>query len=323
MNIEGLENKRILVTGGAGFIGSHLCDFIIQNSNAELVILDDLSTGYLDNINHLIDQERVNFIQSSIVSFETCLTATNNVDIVFHLAALGSVPRSIDNPLATHEVNSTGFLNVLYAAVKNNVKRVVFSSSSSVYGKQDDAVKVEDRTGELLSPYAVTKKSNELYAFNFQDLYDIDVVGLRYFNVFGPRQNIKGPYAAVIPIFIQNLLNEEDCFINGDGSITRDFTYIENVLQANILAATTQNKKAMGQVFNIALGNTTSLIELYSMIAEEIGTHKKVKFRAERPGDIKSSLADVTKAKFLLNFQPGITVGEGLKKTVQWYKENL
>lgn len=323
MNIEGLENKRILVTGGAGFIGSHLCDFIIHNSNAELVILDDLSTGYLDNINHLIDQERVNFIQSSIVSFETCLTATNNVDIVFHLAALGSVPRSIDNPLATHEVNSTGFLNVLYAAVKNNVKRVVFSSSSSVYGKQDDAVKVEDRTGELLSPYAVTKKSNELYAFNFQDLYDIDVVGLRYFNVFGPRQNIKGPYAAVIPIFIQNLLNEEDCFINGDGSITRDFTYIENVLQANILAATTQNKKAMGQVFNIALGNTTSLIELYSMIAEEIGTHKKVKFRAERPGDIKSSLADVTKAKFLLNFQPGITVGEGLKKTVQWYKENL
>lgn len=318
-----LKNKKILVTGGAGFIGSHLCDYLIQNTDAEIAILDDLSTGFKHNIEHLLNNGRVNFIQKSIVSFDNCLEATENVDLIFHLAALGSVPRSIDNPLASHEVNSTGFLNVLYAAVKNKVNRVVFSSSSSVYGIQEDAVKVENRTGKLLSPYAVTKKSNELYALNFQDLYNIDIIGLRYFNVFGPRQNVKGPYAAVIPIFIENLLNNKDCFINGDGNITRDFTYVDNVLQANFLAATTENDKALGQIFNVALGNTTSLNQLYNIISKEIGTDKEVKYRAERPGDIKSSLADVTKAKFLLNFQPGVQVEEGLKKTIKWYQENI
>lgn len=314
--------QKILVTGGAGFIGSHLCDHIINNTNSKLIILDDLSTGFINNIEHLLQNDRVGFVNKSITNYEDCLEASQGVYLIYHLAALGSVPRSIDDPLKTHEVNATGFLNILRAGVENKVKRVVFSSSSSVYGLQNDAVKVEDRTGKLLSPYAITKKTNELYAFNFSELYDIEVIGLRYFNVFGPRQNVKGPYAAVIPIFIQNLLNGEDCFINGDGTITRDFTYVDNVIHANSLAGSTNNPKAINQVFNIALGNTTSLNDLYQLISSELNINKDPQYRAERPGDIKSSLADVTKAKFLLNYSPKVQIKEGMQNTIAWYKEN-
>ena len=317
------ENKIFLVTGGAGFIGSNLVAFLIRNKVKEVRVLDNFSTGYKSNIEEFMAHPAFKLYIGDITILEDCIKATSNVDFVLHHAALGSVPRSIADPIATNNTNINGFLNMLHASVRNNVKRFVYASSSSVYGNDTDMPKKEDKTGSLLSPYAVTKKSNELYADVFYKTYGLEVIGLRYFNVFGPKQNINGPYAAVIPIFINELLNNRAPKIFGDGSTTRDFTFIENVIQANLLAALTDNKGAINQVCNIAFGGTTSLNELFSLIAKNLNSEIKPDYQNERKGDIKDSFADISKAKSLLNYKPEIEVLEGLKRTVAWYKDRF
>ena len=264
-----LSGKKVLVTGGAGFIGSNLCDYLVKSNN-EVFCLDDLSTGKKENITPLLELPNFHFIEGDIRDYEVCKDATSKVEIVFHQAALGSVPRSIDNPLLTHSVNNTGFLNMLEASRQNNIERFIYAASSSTYGDSKELPKVEDNIGKPLSPYAVTKLSNELYARIFADLYGIKVIGLRYFNVFGRKQDPNGAYAAAIPKFIKLLLDGQSPMINGDGSQSRDFTYIDNVIQINILAATTQNPDAFNQVYNVAFGAQTNLNELLSLINKEL-----------------------------------------------------
>jgi UDP-N-acetylglucosamine 4-epimerase len=245
------------------------------------------------------------------------------VDSVIHMAALGSVPRSIDNPIATNEVNVNGFVNILTAARDAKVERLVYSSSSSVYGDDPALVKKEDTIGNALSPYAVSKRTNELYANVFHDVYGMKVIGLRYFNVYGPKQNIKGPYAAVIPIFISNLLSNKACSINGDGSITRDFTFVQNVVEANYLASNTKSEKAYGQVFNIAMGNTTTLNGLYEILESNIGSGLKPNHKENRVGDIQQSLANIDKAKSILLFEPKYEMKDSIQQTIDWYKTSM
>ncbi|MDO8998179.1 MAG: SDR family oxidoreductase [Bacteroidota bacterium] len=318
-----IPQKSFLVTGGAGFIGSNLIGFLLKNNAKEVRVLDNFSTGYEANIQEFFSNPSFKLITGDITVFEDCKNATHNIDYVLHQAALGSVPRSIADPITTNNTNINGFLNMLYASVANKVKRFVYASSSSVYGNDTTMPKVEVKTGELLSPYAVTKKANELYADVFYKTYGLEVIGLRYFNVFGPKQNINGPYAAVIPIFINELLNKRSPRIFGDGSTTRDFTFIENVVQANLLAAMTENKEAINQVFNIAFGGTTSLNELFRIIAKTLNSKIQPEFHSERKGDIKDSFADISKAKNLLNYKPEVDIINGLKITVNWYENQL
>lgn len=314
--------SKILITGGAGFIGSHLVKKLVDLGH-QCTVLDNLSTGFKSNLQTLIDESKITFIEGSITDFETCQKAVKGQNVVFHLAALGSVPRSINNPIATNDVNVNGFLNVIFAAKEEGVKRLVFSSSSSVYGDDEHLPKREEVTGKPLSPYAISKIANEWYGLNFSELYDIDVIGLRYFNVFGPNQNPAGPYAAVIPIFVENMIKNKPCYINGDGTITRDFTYVDNVVNANTKAGFTTNEKALNRIYNVAFGETTSLLDLHNYIADILGKDAKPIFRDERPGDIKNSLADITLAKTYLDFHPEIDLQTGLQKTVDWYKDNL
>jgi UDP-N-acetylglucosamine 4-epimerase len=318
-----ITNKSFLVTGGAGFIGSNLVDFLLQNNAREVRVLDNFSTGYHENIEEFSSNPAFKLITGDITYFEDCNSATKNMDYVFHQAALGSVPRSIKDPITTNNVNINGFLNVLQASVNNKVKRFIYASSSSVYGNDKTMPKRENKTGELLSPYAVTKKTNELYADVFYKTYGLETIGLRYFNVFGPKQNINGPYAAVIPIFINELLNGQSPIIFGDGNTTRDFTFIENVIQANLLAALTENKESINQVYNIAYGGTTSLNDLFYRIAESIKTDIKPKYQSERKGDIKDSFADISKAEQILGYKPSVEIRSGLEITVDWYKQKL
>lgn len=318
-----ISDKRFLITGGAGFIGSNLAAFLLGSGAREVRVLDNFSTGYRENLEAAVKHPAFKLIEGDITSIEDCNKACEGVDIVLHQAALGSVPRSIKDPIATNNANVDGFLNMLQASVNNQVKRFVYASSSSVYGNDQTMPKTEDKTGELLSPYAVTKKTNELYAAVFYRTYGLEVVGLRYFNVFGPKQNINGPYAAVIPIFINELLNGRSPNIFGDGTTTRDFTFIENVIQANLLAALTENKEAIGQVYNIAYGGTTALNELFDRIAETIGTDLRPSYQAERKGDIKDSFANISKAKSLLGYTPGIDIKTGLGITVNWYRQRF
>ncbi|MEO8761161.1 MAG: SDR family oxidoreductase [Bacteroidia bacterium] len=317
-----ISKTNFLVTGGAGFIGSNLVNFLLQNKAQKVRVLDDLSTGYKTNIEPFLANPAFEFIEGSIVNVSDCEHSVNDIDVVLHQAALGSVPRSINDPAATNAVNVSGFLNMLNAAKNNKVKRFVYASSSSVYGDDKTMPKVENITGGLLSPYAVTKKTNELYADVFYKTYGLEVIGLRYFNVFGPKQNIKGPYAAVIPIFITDLLNGKSPSIFGDGTTTRDFTFIENVIQANLIAAFTTNKEAINQVFNIAYGGTTSLNSLFDIIASKLEIDLKPIYKPERKGDIKDSFANIDKAKKLLKYNPTIEISKGLELTVDWYKEN-
>lgn len=318
-----LTNITFLVTGGAGFIGANLVEFLLHFNAKKVRVLDNLSTGYKSNLEEFFNNTAFEFIDGNITNPEDCLKVTKDIDIVLHQAALGSVPRSIENPIATNEVNAGGFVNMLFAAHKNNVKRFVYASSSSVYGDDKTMPKVEEKTGNLLSPYAVSKKTNELYADVFHRTYGLEIIGLRYFNVFGPKQNINGPYAAVIPIFISNLLNNKAPNIFGNGETTRDFTFIENVIQANITAALTRNKDAINKVYNIAYGGTTSLNELYKMIAEKLDSKITPVYAPERKGDIKDSFANISKAKELLGFAPTVDLKEGVSKTVDWYKANF
>jgi len=314
---------RILVTGGAGFIGSNIVGRLLQDKRVSFVrVLDNLATGSLKNLEDFSDHPCFEFMEGDIRHFETCLQACVNIDVINHQAALGSVPRSVDDPLTTNEVNITGTLNVFTAAKQKNIKRVVYAASSSTYGDHPGLPKTEDKIGSPLSPYAVTKYVNELYAKVYASLYGMHFIGFRYFNIFGPRQNPQGPYAAVIPLFVKALLQNKSPHINGDGSHSRDFTFVANAVEANLAALFTENEQALNQVYNIACGHQTSLLELFDALKQEASSSLEPIHGPERKGDVKHSLADISKAKTLLNYNPSISVGEGLKKTFTWYKNN-
>ncbi len=315
---------RILITGGAGFIGSNLVSALLKDERVTLVrVLDNLATGSLSNINEFSGDKKFEFKEGDIRNYVTCLEATSGIDFISHQGALGSVPRSINDPLTTNEVNITGTLNIFNAAKENNCKRVVYAASSSTYGDHPGLPKVEDIIGNPLSPYAVTKYVNELYAKVYGNLYGMEIIGLRYFNIFGPKQNPKGAYAAVIPLFAESLLKNVPPTINGDGSHSRDFTYVDNAVQANILAMFTNNKEAVNQVYNIACGHQTSLLELFNGLKKQAGSLLEPVHGPERKGDVKHSLADISKAKKYLGYNPAISVQEGLTKTFNWYKEQF
>ncbi|MCM3511381.1 SDR family oxidoreductase [Carnobacterium inhibens] len=315
------KDAIFLVTGGAGFIGSNLCEAILEKGN-KVRCLDNLSTGKQANIDLFIDHPNYTFINGDIRDLETCIEATKEVDYVLHQAAWGSVPRSIEMPLFYEEVNIKGSLNMMEAARQNNVKKFVYASSSSVYGDEPNLPKQEGKEGNLLSPYALTKRVDEEYAKLYTKLYDLDTYGLRYFNVFGKRQDPNGAYAAVLPKFITQLLNNEQPVINGDGKQSRDFTYIENVIEANLKACQAPHEAA-GEAFNIAFGGREYLIDIYQDLSEALEKNIQPIFGPERKGDIKHSNADITKAKELINYNPDWSFEKGIKEAIGWYKENL
>ena len=323
-NLKELTNKHVLVTGGAGFIGSNLCAYLLQN-NVKVTCLDNLITGKLENIEELMSNANFKFINGDITNLNDCTNACKEIDIILHQAALGSVPRSIENPINTNNINISGFLNILWAAKASNIKRVVYAASSSTYGDSKKLPKIEDEIGLPLSPYAVTKYVNELYAGVFSSLYNLELIGLRYFNVFGRKQDPNGAYAAAIPKFIKAFVNYESPIIHGDGSQSRDFTYIDNVIQANVLAATTTNSNAINQVYNVACGEQSILLDLLKHIQnllkqfDEKIDQVKISFGPERIGDIKHSLASIEKAKKQLNYSPSHNVNEGIEAAIQWY----
>lgn len=313
---------RILITGGAGFIGCNLAEKLLQDDRVKFIrVLDNLVTGSMKNIESFIAHPKFEFQEGDIRDYAACLAACENIDLVSHQAALGSVPRSIADPLTTNEVNITGTLNIFTAAKEKKIKRVVYAASSSTYGDHPGLPKIEDKIGKPLSPYAVTKYANELYAQVYAGLYGTEFIGLRYFNIFGPRQNPNGAYAAVIPLFVKALLENKSPVINGDGSHSRDFTYVENAVQSNILSLFTENAAAVNQVYNIAFGHQTSLLDLYNYLKQEANSELQPVFGPERKGDVKHSLADISRARKLLGYDPQVTVEEGLKKTFRWYKE--
>lgn len=315
---------RILITGGAGFIGSNLVEKLLEDERVGFVrVLDNLATGSLKNIASFSGYSKFEFIEGDIRDYATCFAACENINAISHQAALGSVPRSINDPLTTNDVNITGTLNIFTAAKEKNIKRVVYAASSSTYGDHPGLPKVEDKIGNPLSPYAVTKYVNELYARVYASLYHMQFIGLRYFNIFGPRQNPQGPYAAVIPLFIKSLLENTPPVINGDGSHSRDFTFVANAVQANIAALFTNNEAAVNQVYNIACGNQTSLSELFNALKQEAASTIDPIHGPDRAGDVKYSLADVTRAKSLLGYNPTVSVGDGLRTTFKWYKSNM
>jgi len=322
-NIDAIRGKQFLVTGGAGFIGSHIVSFLLKNDAKEVRVLDNLSTGSNDNILEFLNNPAFTFILGDITDYDICFSACKEIDGIFHNAALGSVSRSMQDPMATNQANVSGFVNILYAAKSQQVKRVVYASSSSVYGDDASIEKQEHITGNLLSPYAVSKKTDELYADVFSRSFNMEIIGLRYFNVFGPKQNPNGQYAAVIPIFICNLLKEIKPCIFGDGSTSRDFTYIDNVVYANALAFSTTNSEAMNQVYNVAYGASTSLNQLYNLISANLVSSIIPEYKAERKGDIKNSLANINKAKKLLGYVPLVSLEVGMGYTIDWYKKYL
>ena len=318
-----LENKTVLITGGAGFIGSNIVEYLLKHNSVKVRVLDNLSNGFLENIEEYKSNPNFTFIEGDITDLQTCRDACIGVDLVTHQAALGSVPRSIENPLATHDSNVTGFINMLIAARDANVDRIVYASSSSVYGDTVISPKVEGVEGTPLSPYAVSKVTNEYYAGVFARTYNMKIIGLRYFNVYGPKQNPKGPYAAAIPIFLEGLLTNTPVYINGNGEQTRDFTFVENAVQANIKALIAKKPEAFNTVYNIALGDSTSINDVYKGLCELTGIHTPAIYREERPGDVKSSHADIELVKKMLDYQPQVRLREGLQKTFDWFKESM
>jgi len=322
-----------LITGAAGFIGSNLVESLL-NLNQKVVGLDNFATGYqhnLEEVESIVTPQQwknFTFLEGDIRDLTTCNNACKDVDYVLHQAALGSVPRSLEDPITTNECNITGFLNMLVAARDAKVKRFVYAASSSTYGDHPDLPKVEDKIGNPLSPYAVTKYVNELYANVFARTYDFKTIGLRYFNIFGKRQDPNGAYAAVIPKWIASLLNKEPVYVNGDGETSRDFCFIDNAIQANLLAATTENQKAIDQVYNVAVNTRTSLNELFGFIqdelSEKVSNIENVKpiYRDFRAGDVRHSQADISKAKVLLGYEPGYQIQEGLHEAMSWFINN-
>jgi UDP-N-acetylglucosamine 4-epimerase len=327
MNIE-LSNKTILVTGGAGFIGSNLCEALIEKGN-KVVCLDNFATGKRENLEQLLKDSNFTLIEGDIRKLEDCLKASKGVDYILHQAALGSVPRSIKDPITSNDVNVSGFLNMLVASRDNRVKRFVFAASSSTYGDSESMPKIEDVIGKPLSPYAITKYVNELYADIFSKTYGLETIGLRYFNVFGRKQDPNGAYAAVIPKFVSQLMKGESPVINGDGNYSRDFTYIDNVIQANLLSLVTTNEKAINTVYNVAYGDRNTLNDLMGYLKEYLSefdskiSNVEVIYGPNRAGDIPHSHASVDKAKENLNYDPQFTLQQGLKEAVKWYWKNL
>jgi UDP-N-acetylglucosamine 4-epimerase len=314
---------RILITGGAGFIGSNLVESFLENDNVSFVrVLDNLATGHLRNIEEFRNNSKFEFMEGDIRNLDTCIKACKGMDGISHQAALGSVPRSIKDPLTSHDVNVNGFVNILEAARNNNISRLVYASSSSVYGDLKDSPKIETKVGKVLSPYAATKMSNELYAEAYAKNFNMSIVGLRYFNVFGPKQDPNGPYAAVIPLFVNCAIKGESPIINGDGSITRDFTPVENVVQVNALSLLNKLEFGKHEVINVACGQTTSLKKLWDLISEISGIKIEPKFGPERKGDILFSLAQITKMKDLLSFVPEKDIYKSLESTVNYYKKH-
>jgi len=325
--------KTWLITGVAGFIGSNLLETLLKLGQC-VVGLDNFSTGYQKNLDEVKSSlnpeqwERFSFIEGDIQNLQDCRVACESVELVLHQAALGSVPRSIDDPITTNANNINGFLNMLVAARDAGVERFVYAASSSTYGDYPDLPKVEDKIGKPLSPYAVTKVVNELYADVFAKVYGVEAIGLRYFNVFGRRQNSNGAYAAVIPKWAAALIAEDDVFINGDGETSRDFCYIDNVVQANILTATTDNPNAVNQVYNVALGDSTTLNALYGEIRDQLSIRfphlsgAKAMYRDFRAGDVRHSLADITKSTALFGYEPTHRLREGLREALKWYVDH-
>lgn len=316
-----LSNSNFLVTGGAGFIGSHIAAYLLQHGAKKVRVLDNMVNGFNSNLDILRQYPGFEFIEGDIRNIETCLKACEGIDYISHQAALGSVPRSIKEPVYFNDVNVTGFVNMLNAAVNSNVKTFVYASSSSVYGDELTLPKKENKIGNCLSPYAATKKINELYAQVFADVYGIKQIGLRYFNIFGPRQDPNGPYAAVIPLFVKGILKQTPVYINGDGGQTRDFTFVDNAIQMNIKAMLTDNEAAFKQVYNVAVGERFTVNDLYKACQTQLGSDFKATYREPRAGDIRDSLADISLAKELLNYQPTKKFEDGLVETIQYFKK--
>ena len=317
---EDLSKFSFLITGGAGFIGSNLVEYLLKYNAKKVIILDNLSNGHFSNIEAFLLNENCEFIEGDIRNLETCHEAVNNVDYVLHQAALGSVPRSINDPITSNDVNVSGFLNMLLAVKESGtVKKMVYAASSSTYGDSKELPKVEERIGKPISPYAVTKYVNELYADVFSKTYGVHSVGLRYFNVFGPKQDPNGAYAAVIPLFMKSATANEPVTINGDGKQTRDFTFVENVVQANIRAAFSVLDQH--EIFNIAVGERISVNLLWKNIKESVNSKSITIFNSPRLGDVKDSLADISKAEKLLNYKPLYKLNDGLIKTLGWFNK--
>ncbi|TMM29169.1 SDR family oxidoreductase [Polaribacter aestuariivivens] len=326
MNIN-LSGKKIVVTGGAGFIGSNLCEALLDKKN-EVICLDNFSTGKVENIKPFLSNSNFTLIEGDIRNLNTCLGVTKNADYVLHQAALGSVPRSINDPITTNDVNVGGFLNMLIASRDNKIKRFVYAASSSTYGDSESLPKVEDKIGKPLSPYAVTKYVNELYADVFSKTYGLETIGLRYFNVFGKKQNPNGAYAAVIPKFVNQLINLESPTINGDGLNSRDFTYIDNIVQINLLSLVA-NKKSVNTVYNAAYGERNTLNDLMSFLKYYLSEYNpeiknvEILYGDNRIGDIPHSHASILKANKKLNYNPKFSLKQGLEKSIKWYWKNL
>lgn len=328
MDFSKLKNKNILVTGGAGFIGSNLTEKLLE-IGVIVTVLDNFATGHRHNIEAFFTNPNFSLIEGDIRDLETCRKACKNKDFVLHQAALGSVPRSINDPIMSNDVNVSGFLNMLIAARDAGVKRLVYAASSSTYGDSKSLPKIEDVIGKPLSPYAITKYVNELYADVFKRTYDFDTIGLRYFNVFGRRQDPNGAYAAVIPKFVIQLMNYQSPTINGDGTYSRDFTYIDNVIEMNLLAITTENKNALNQIYNTAVGDRTTIKDMAELLKKYLSEYDKniedieILYGPNRQGDVPHSLASIEKAQKNLGYEPTHIFSEGLREAVEWYWKNL
>ena len=324
MKLEGInfpKDTKFLVTGGAGFIGSNLVEAILK-LGCRVRVLDNFSTGKRENIAEFLDNQNFELIEGDIRNLEDCQKACEGVDYVLHQAAWGSVPRSLEFPVLYNEINVKGHLNMMQAARENNIKKFIYASSSSVYGDSPILPKKEEKIGRVLSPYALTKKLNEEYADLYFRIYGLKAIGLRYFNVFGKKQDPNGFYAAVIPKFVKQLLNDEAPQINGDGETSRDFTYVDNVIQANLKACLASDK-ASGEVFNIAYGGRETLNNLFNKLSKLLNKNIKAIYGNERAGDVRHSNADISKAKELLNYNPEYSMDRGLELTIDWYKKNL
>ena len=316
-----LSNDCFLVTGGAGFIGSHIAEYLLKHGAKQVRVLDNMANGFEKNLDVLKGYAAFQFIEADIRNEDVCRQACEGIDYISHQAALGSVPRSIKEPVYFNEVNVGGFTNMIKAAVDSNVKKFVYASSSSVYGDEPTLPKIEDKVGNCLSPYAATKKTNELYAQVFADVFGIKTIGLRYFNIFGPRQDPDGAYAAVIPLFVKGIMKRIPVFINGDGEQTRDFTFVENAVQVNIKSMLTENAAAFNKVYNVAVGENFSVNYLYNACKNYLESNWEPVYREPRAGDIRNSLADITLAKKLLGYQPTRKFEAGLADTIDFFKK--